>query len=127
MLDRRRPWVRRAGPGRSALIVVLAVLVVATAGVVGWMQLHQPAPDAAAGRFDPNVLRVATAPTTVPEPAVTTTVAPAPAPDPAPSLVDVPGSKLRRGVAHPVASPATIADVKGSKIGLYSTPGQAEA
>jgi lipoprotein-anchoring transpeptidase ErfK/SrfK len=101
--------------------------VVATAGLVGWMQLHQPAPGAAAGRFDPNVLRVATAPTTVPEPPVTTTVAPAPAPEPAPSLVTVPGSKLRRGVAHPVASPATIADVKGSKIGLYSTPGQAEA
>ena len=118
--------MRRAGPGRSALIVVLAALVVTTAGLVGWLQLRPPAHDAAAsGRFDPNVLRAVGAPTTVPEPPVTTTVAPAPAP--APSLVEVPGSKLRRGVAHPVASPATIADVKGSKIGLYSTPGQAEA
>jgi lipoprotein-anchoring transpeptidase ErfK/SrfK len=118
--------LRRAGPGRSALIVVLAALVVTSAGLVGWLQLRPTAPDAAAsGRFDPNVLRAVAAPTTVPEPPVTTTVAPAP--EPAPSLVTVPGSKLRRGVAHPVASPATIADVKGSKIGLYSTPGQAEA
>jgi lipoprotein-anchoring transpeptidase ErfK/SrfK len=118
--------LRRAGPGRSALIVVLAALVVTSAGLVGWLQLRPTAPDAAAsGRFDPNVLRAVAAPTTVPEPPVTTTVAPAP--EPAPSLVEVPGSKLRRGVAHPVASPATIADVKGSKIGLYSTPGQAEA
>jgi lipoprotein-anchoring transpeptidase ErfK/SrfK len=120
--------LRRAGPGRSALIVVLAALVVTTAGLVGWLQLRPAAPDAAAsGRFDPNVLRAVAAPTTVPEPPVTATVAPEPAPEPAPSLVTVPGSKLRRGVAHPVASPATIADVKGSKIGLYSTPGQAEA
>jgi len=118
--------LRRAGPGRSALIVVLAALVVTTAGLVGWLQLRPTAPHAAAsGRFDPTVLRAVAAPTTVPEPPVTTTVAPAP--EPAPSLVEVPGSKLRRGVAHPVASPATIADVKGSKIGLYSTPGQAEA
>jgi len=39
----------------------------------------------------------------------------------------VPGSRLRRGVARPISSPATIADVKGPRIGLYSAPGQAEA
>jgi len=39
----------------------------------------------------------------------------------------VAGSGLRRGVARPVSSPALVADVNGSRIGLYSTPGQAQA
>jgi len=41
--------------------------------------------------------------------------------------VSVAGSGLRRGVARPVSSPALVADVNGSRIGLYSTPGQAQA
>jgi lipoprotein-anchoring transpeptidase ErfK/SrfK len=57
-------------------------------------------------------------------PVVTTTT---PTTTPAPEVVTVAGSRLRRGVARPISAPATVADVKGSTIGLYSTPGQAEA
>ncbi len=114
-------------------MVVLAVLVAllgAPLAVVGWRRGHAAAATAASGHFDPNVIRAAALPAAPPstEPPVTTTVpAPEPAPAPAPSLVSVPGSTLRRGVAGPVSSPATIADVKVARIGLYSTPGQAEA
>jgi hypothetical protein len=107
--------------------VVTAVLVAVLAGplaVAGWIHYNRPAPTAAAGRFDPNILRTVAQPapiTTVPEPVVATTV------PPAPEVVSVPGSRLRRGVARPIAAPAMVADVKGSSIGLYSTPGQAEA
>ena len=106
----------------------MAVIVVALAAplaVAGWVRLNRPEPTAAAGRFDPNILRTVAPPettTTTAVPEVVTTTVP-----PAPELVTVPGSKLRRGVARPIAAPATVADVKGSKIGLYSTPGQAEA
>ncbi|MDQ4071133.1 MAG: L,D-transpeptidase family protein, partial [Actinomycetota bacterium] len=48
-------------------------------------------------------------------------------PAPEPQVVSVAGSRLRRGVARPVSLPASVAEVKGSKIGVYSTPGQAEA
>jgi hypothetical protein len=91
--------------------------------VVGWLRLNQSAPTAAAGRFDPNVIRTVAEPvtTTIPEPVVTTP------PTTVPETVTVPGSSLRRGVARPIAAPATVADVKGARIGLYSTPGQATA
>lgn len=71
---------------------------------------------------------IRSAPTTVaPDtPVVTTTVAPEPAPEPVPEIVTVAGSRLRRGVARPITGPATIADVVGSRIGLYSAAGQAE-
>ena len=108
---------------RRFLIVALLVAVVAgPLAVVGWLRLDRATPTAASGRFDPDVIRTAEpAPTTtVPEPV--TTVAPAPEPP----VVSVPGSKLRRGVARPISAPATVADVVGSRIGLYSTPGQAE-
>jgi L,D-transpeptidase catalytic domain len=36
------------------------------------------------------------------------------------------GSRLRVGTARPVGSPAQIADATGSKLHLYSEPGQAE-
>ena len=112
--------------------VLLAVLAVPLA-VVGWQRLNPPVPAAASGRFDPNVIRTvaepvttttittATSTTAVPAPVVTTTSTTIP------EVVTVAGSRLRRGVARPVSAPAMVADVKGSKIGLYSTPGQAEA
>jgi lipoprotein-anchoring transpeptidase ErfK/SrfK len=109
----------------------VAVIVVAVLGaplaVVGWVRAHPATPAALSGRFDPNVIRTAAVPAAAPiaDPVVTTTTQPAP--DPAASLVTVPGSKLRRGTARPISSPATIADVKVARIGLYSTPGQAEA
>lgn len=112
--------------GRSRRSLVVAVVVLAFAvplAAAGWFRLNRPAPTAAAGSFDPNVLRtVDSTTTTAPPQVVATTVPPA-----APELVSVPGSRLRRGVARPISAPATVADVKGSTIGLYSTPGQAEA
>ena len=111
---------------RSRHPLAVAMIVVALAAplaVAGWVRLNRPEPTAAAGRFDPNIVRTVapTTTTTAPPEIVTTTV------PPAPELVSVAGSKLRRGVARPISSPATVADVKGSKIGLYSTAGQSEA
>lgn len=111
-------------PRRSLLVLLVVLAVVAPLAVAGWVRLNRPDPTAAAGRFDPNIIRTV-APTTttaLPPPQVVTTTVP-----PAPELVSVAGSKLRRGVARPISSPATVADVKGSTIGLYSTPGQAQA
>ena len=121
MLDRRRrPWSRRPLVA-TVLLVVLAVPL----AVVGWLRLNQPAPTAAGNRADPNLIETVAPPVTEP-PATTTTVAPEPEAAAATPQVTVPGSRLRRGVARPVSSPATVADVRGSRIGLYSTPGQAE-
>jgi lipoprotein-anchoring transpeptidase ErfK/SrfK len=108
------------------VLVVLIALVGTPLAVAGWVRAHASTPTALTGHFDPNVIRTAAIPAAAPiaDPVVTTTV---PAPDPAASLVTVPGSKLRRGTAKPITAPATIADVKVAKIGLYSTPGQAEA
>lgn len=112
------------------VLAVLIALVGTTLAVAGWVRAHASAPSALTGHFDPNVIRTAAVPAPAPiadpvaDPVVSTTV---PVPDPAASLVAVPGSKLRRGTAKPITSPATIADVKVAKIGLYSTPGQAEA
>lgn len=107
--------------------LVVAVVVLALAGplaVAGWVRWSRSEPSAVAGSFDPNIIRTVapTTTTTAALPEVVTTTVP-----PAPELVTVPGSKLRRGVARPISLPATVADVKGAKIGLYSTPGQAEA
>jgi lipoprotein-anchoring transpeptidase ErfK/SrfK len=114
----------QAGGSRRPLVVAVVVLALAVPlAAAGWIRLNRPGPTASAGSFDPNVLRtVDSTTTTAPAQIVTTTV-----PAPAPELVTVPGSKLRRGVARPIAAPAMVADVKGSTIGLYSTPGQAEA
>jgi lipoprotein-anchoring transpeptidase ErfK/SrfK len=122
MSDRRRPSSGR----RLAVAAVLLAVLAGPLAVVGWMRLREPAPTAASGRFDPDVIRTVAEPvtTTTLPPLVTTTV---PAPAPEPELVTVAGSKLRRGVARPIAAPAMVADVRGSRIGLYSTPGQAEA
>jgi lipoprotein-anchoring transpeptidase ErfK/SrfK len=104
----------------------MALVVLALAGplaAAGWVRWNRSEPSAAAGRFDPDIIRTVAPPTTTTAvPQIVTTTVP-----PAPELVSVPGSKLRRGVARPISMPATVADVKGSKIGLYSTPGQAEA
>ena len=123
---------RRPGSRRFVVAAVLFAVLSAPLAVAGWLRVNQPAPTAASGRFDPNV--VPSVPTTVaPAPEVTTTTAaPAavvaePAAAPAPELMTVAGSRLRRGVARPVSLPATAADVKGSRIGVYSTAGQAEA
>lgn len=109
--------------------MVAAVLCTVLAGplaVAGWLRLSDPAPSGASGRFDPNVIRTAPLPTT--EPPVTTTTVPEPVVEAAAAeVVTVAGSRLRRGVARPVSSPATVADVNGATIGMYSTPGQAEA
>jgi len=116
MPTRRRPVV-------MALLLVLLAVPLAAAGRA---RLRPSPANAVSGRFDPNVLRSPSlsapgAPVVTPEP--TPVVAPAPAPE----VVTVPGSRLRRGVAHPLTSPALVADVKVARIGLYSTPGQAEA
>jgi len=140
MIDRRRrpAW----SPGPSRRFVVAAVLLAVLAGplaVVGWLRMNQPAPTAAAGRFDPNVVRtvaeppvnvdvdVATPTTTTPEPTPPEPVVEPPTTVPAPEVVTVAGSRLRRGVARPISAPATVADVRGARIGLYSSAGQAEA
>ena len=68
-----------------------------------------------------------------PTEAPTTLPAPEPEPPPAPpapatqraASADPSGSRLRLGTARPVGSPATIADATGSRIGLYSEPGEA--
>jgi lipoprotein-anchoring transpeptidase ErfK/SrfK len=120
MFDRRR---------RRPQLLIAAVLVAVLAGplaVVGWLRLNQTTPTATAGTFDPNVIR------TVAEPATTTTTTVAAPVETTTSTtvaetVTVAGSRLRRGVARPIAAPAMVADVKVARIGLYSTPGQAEA
>ena len=128
MLDRRR----RAGSRQFVVAVVALAAVVVPLAVAGWLRLNRSVPTAAAGRFDPNVVRTVAAPTPETTLATTTTVPepvaaePAPAPPPAPEVAPAPGRGLRRGVARPVSSPATVADVRGATIGLYSTPGQAE-
>ena len=118
-------------PGRRRPVVLTLVIALVTGSLAlaGWFAF-QPFGSTEAAR----VLGVdtAAAPTTVVtmppvEPEVTTTTAvPEPVPEPEPEVVAVAGSRLRRGVARPISSPATIADVKGSRIGLYSAPGQAE-
>jgi lipoprotein-anchoring transpeptidase ErfK/SrfK len=118
MLDRRR----RLGSRRPALAAALVVVLAVPLAVAGWMRFDRPS--STAGRPDPALIETVSPPATEP-PATTTTVAAA-AVAAAPELVTVPGSTLRRGVARPVPAPATVADVKGSKIGIYSTPGQAE-
>jgi lipoprotein-anchoring transpeptidase ErfK/SrfK len=114
----------QGGGSRRPLVIAVVVLALAAPlAAAGWVRLTRPAPTAAAGSFDPNVLRPVDSTTTTLAPQiVTTTVPPA-----VPELVSVPGSRLRRGVARPISAPATVADVKGATIGLYSTPGQAEA
>lgn len=126
MLDRRRPWQQKADRRPWLVAAVLVTMVAAPLAVMGWARQHNAPPSAVSGRFDPNVVRAVAAPVgnLDPEPEVTTTTAVTAPPAPAADLVSVPGSKLRRGVAHPVSSPATIADVKVSKIGLYSAPGE---
>ena len=128
MLDRRR----RAASRRFLVTAVLFAVLASPLAVEGWLRLNQPA-TAASGRFDPNVIRTTPVDATLPT-TTSTTVAPVavtepppPPPAPVPEQVAVPGSRLRRGVARPVTSPATVADVKGSRIGVYSTPGEAEA
>lgn len=107
-------------PRRTVLVLMVVLAVTVPLAVAGWARLSRSEPTAAAGRFDPNVIRTV-APTTTVAPVVAATV------PPAPELISVPGSTLRRGVARPISSPASVADVKGSTIGLYSVPGQAAA
>ncbi|HEV2758362.1 MAG TPA: L,D-transpeptidase [Acidimicrobiales bacterium] len=134
MLDRRRQPGWSTGPSRRVVVAaVLVAVLAAPLAVVGWLRFNAPAPTAAAGRFDPDVIRTSAEPppTIVTTTTTTTTIAPEPVvttpPTTVPDVVSVAGSRLRRGVARPISSPATVADVKGSKIGLYSTPGQPEA
>jgi lipoprotein-anchoring transpeptidase ErfK/SrfK len=110
------------GRGRPTLVLLVVLGVILPLAVAGWVRINRPDPTAAAGRFDPNIIRTVAPTTTTTAPQIVTTTVP-----PEPELVSVPGSKLRRGVARPISSPATVADVKGSTIGLYSTAGQAEA
>jgi len=121
---------RRAARRRFTLASLLVAVLAAPVAGAGWLWLNPPAPSAAIGHFDPNVIRTVAEPpdttttsttTTVPEPVVTEP------PTTVPEVVTVAGSRLRRGMARAVSLPATVADVRGSRIGLYSTPGQAEA
>jgi len=119
-------------PGRRRPVVLTLVMALLTTGVAvaGWFAFRPYGPTGAAKVVG---VDTAAAPTTVvlppvePEVTTTTAVPVTVAPEPEPEVVTVAGSKLRRGVARPISSPATIADVKGSRIGLYSAPGQAEA
>jgi lipoprotein-anchoring transpeptidase ErfK/SrfK len=121
---------RRPGGPRSLLVAVIAFALGVPLVLAGWVYVNRPDPTAASGRFDPNVIRTVAAPPTTA--ATTTTTLPPPVATTAPTTTTVPqitvaGSRLRRGVARPISSPATVADVKGSTIGLYSAPGQAQA
>lgn len=115
-------------PGRRsplAVVVMVSFLLAAPLAVAAWYHgLPRPTP-AISGRFDANVPRLASPGIEEPVAAPAPPEAP-PAPAPEPASVAVAGSKLRRGVARSVALPASVADVKPAKIGLYSTPGQAE-
>lgn len=115
----------RPGGRRFVLVAVLVAALAGPLAVAGWIYVNRTEPTAAAGRFDPNVIRTVapstTTTTTVPPVVATTTTT-----TPAPEVVTVPGSRLRRGVARPISGPATVADVKGDTIGMYSTPGQAQ-
>ncbi len=120
MWDRRRPTFGRR---RFAIAAVLVAVLAGPLAVVGWFRVTEPAPTAASGRFDPDVIRTLAEPvttSTLPQPVVTV-------PAPEPETITVAGSRLRRGVARPIAAPAMVADVRGSTIGLYSTAGQPEA
>lgn len=123
-------------PGRRrpvALTMVIALLTGSFA-LAGWFAFRPFGSTEAARLLGVDAAAAPTTVATVPPvaPEVTTTTAgPEPVADPEPEpevvAVAVAGSRLRRGVARPISSPATIADVKGSRIGIYSTPGQAEA
>lgn len=133
MPDRRRPL----------LVGVVIALLAGSFSFVGWAQLRPSKPTAATASVigaelrpdpgpgvDPTVAPLMAEPPPIEEAAPPTSVPatePEPAAQPEPEVVSVAGSHLRRGVARPISSPATIADVRGSRIGLYSTPGQAEA
>ena len=124
MLDRRAPFDRRPRPGRFVVGALIAALLAAPLAVLAWNRVQTSPASAVAGRFDPNVVRAVADPLADPEIATTTTSTTA---VPVAEVVNVPGSKLRRGVARPISGPATVADVKVKSLGLYSTPGQAEA
>jgi lipoprotein-anchoring transpeptidase ErfK/SrfK len=105
----------------------VAAVALAVVGLVGWLLTDSGSPKrplpvvAALGTTIPQpafspLPAVTEAPTTVPE-----TV-----PPPAVRVPDPGGSRLRLGVAHPVGSPALIADAVGPTLGLYSEPGQPE-
>jgi lipoprotein-anchoring transpeptidase ErfK/SrfK len=123
-------------PGRRspfAVIVLVSALLAAPLAVAAWLHGMPKTVPAVSGRFDANFPRLDTpivdqpvvAPA-APAPAAAADPAPAPAAAAEASGVAVAGSKLRRGVARAVSLPATVADVAPSRIGLYSTPGQAE-
>ena len=122
---------RRAARRRFTVAALLVAVLVAPVAVAGWLWLNPPTPSAATGHFGPNVIRTVAEPVTTTTSSTTTTTAPEPVvttpPTTAPEVVTMAGSGLRRGVARAVSLPATVADVQGSEIGLYSTPGQAEA
>ncbi|MDQ6727179.1 MAG: L,D-transpeptidase [Actinomycetota bacterium] len=114
---------------RPAVVALVVALVVGSLAVIGLLQVRssglQRAALAGTADASPTTPSTTDAPPAVVDPVVNTTVAP-PAPAPEPETVTVPGSTLRRGTAGAVSSPATIADVDVSRIGLYSMPGQAE-
>ncbi len=120
---------------RPAVVALVVALVVGSLAVIGLLQVRSTALQRAAlagpAEAEPTTPPTTAAPPIVVDPVVSTIVAdpapaPAPGPEPEPETVTVAGSTLRRGVARPISSPATIADVKVAHIGLYSTAGQAE-
>ncbi len=121
---------RRAARRRFALAALLVAVLAAPVAAAGWLWLNPPTP-AAIGHVGPSVILTVAEPVTTTTSSTTTTTAPEPVvtapPTTVPEVVAVAGSRLRRGVAGAVSSPATVADVQVSEIGLYSTPGQAEA
>jgi lipoprotein-anchoring transpeptidase ErfK/SrfK len=117
---------------RPAVVALVVALVVGSLAAIGLLQVRsnglQRAALAGTAGVGPTTTPTTAAPPVVVDPVVSTTVAEPPPPAPAPEAqtVAVEGSSLRRGLARPVSSPATIADVKVARIGLYSAPGQAE-
>ncbi len=106
----------------------LAAAVFVTAGLVGWLVTDSDRPrttSVAAQEPSPTTASVPATvpPTTEPPPPPSTEPPTTPAP---PGRPDGGGSRLRVGTAHPVGSPALVADAIGPRLNLYSEPGQAQ-
>lgn len=109
--------------GQKLAVVVAAVGVAAVAGV-SWPRALST--DDIAGGARPSGA-AGTSPTITFAPATTVPPDPGP-PDPGPTadVAGAPGRTLRVGFAPAARTPTLVADAVGSRVGLYSEPGQDE-
>ncbi|MFN2606703.1 MAG: L,D-transpeptidase [Acidimicrobiales bacterium] len=100
--------------------VVAAVALVAMVAALGGWRLAggSGGRSAAAPLPDPAASPPTRGPGTVPAPTTTATTEA--------TVADPGGSRLRVGTAHPVTSPALVADAVGPSVALYSAPGDDE-